>query len=95
MRHHSTEIVAINKNAVRHFRTIEGCARFLGVPVYKIEQAMENRRLICGWYIKEDKKTLEQMTFGAKIQVDGARYNPIFTRKPYSSTNIWRKFDER
>lgn len=87
------EIVAINNKAVRHFKTVWECAEFLKTTEEKVMDAIENHKHISGWFMTEDKRDKSPMIFGARTMADGARYNPIFTRKPYSSTGIWRRFE--
>ena len=89
-------VILASGNAVRHCNSVYDAARLLKVPYSKVYAAMNYGRTVRGWRVHKDEEKIKKMQrAGSFTNRDMPRVNPIFLRKPYSSTSIWERMNER
>lgn len=82
-------VILASDKAVRRFESVSAAAEFLGVGVPTVSIAIKN-----GYLIKGEWKAIEKTAEIFRPKYDpslGLHVKEIFTRKPYSSTNMWRE----
>lgn len=85
------KVIVGNDNAVKYFDSLTAAAAFLKVNVATVSVAASRGYMIRQeWRVKVIEKDAELFQTKRYAEIH-AMVKEIFTRKPYSSTNIWRR----
>lgn len=84
------KVMVASEKAVRYFDSMQQAAEYIGTTVQNVSQAIKRDGIIKGEYKVTLKENQNEWIFGQKYQTGEVRVKEIFTRKPYSSTKLWR-----